>query len=81
MADSASLERHLLEDHGVAVLGGHHFGDEPGALRFRAATSLLYGETEEQRWASLHAGDPLGLPHVAEPLARLDEVFSRLKSG
>ncbi len=79
--DSASLERHLLEDHGVAVLGGHHFGDEPGALSFRAATSLLYGETEEQRWASLDAGDPLGLPHVAEPLARLDEVFSRLESG
>jgi aspartate aminotransferase len=80
VGDSAALERHLLEDHGVAVLGGHHFGDEPGALRFRMATSLLYGADDEQRWESLRSDEPLELPQIAGPLAELDHVFALLKA-
>ena len=81
VVDSASLERHLLEDHGVAVLGGHHFGDDPGALRFRIATGRLYGSNELERWESLRSEDPLELPQIAGPLAELDDVFAVLKAG
>ena len=57
-----ALAEHLLDEHGVGVLAGRHFGDEPRALRFRAATSLLYGDTPERRWQALAAPDPLVLP-------------------
>ncbi|WP_326595041.1 pyridoxal phosphate-dependent aminotransferase [Streptomyces sp. NBC_01803] len=76
--DSASLERVLLERHGVAVLGGHHFGDDPRALRFRAATSLLHGATDQQRRTALDSADPAGLPHVARELDRLAEALAKL---
>ncbi|MFE1404085.1 pyridoxal phosphate-dependent aminotransferase [Streptomyces sp. NPDC058770] len=76
--DGGALQDHLLEEHGVAVLAGHHFGDAPEALRFRIATSLLSGETDEERWAALRADDPLRLPHVAVVLDRLAEAFQRL---
>jgi aspartate aminotransferase len=42
----------LLERFGIAVLPGAAFGDDAEALRFRAATSLLYGATSNER---LHA--------------------------
>jgi aspartate aminotransferase len=71
---SASLERYLLDEHGVAVLGGHHFGDAPGALRFRVATSMLYGDTTEEQQEALDAAAPLKLQHIAERLDRLDRV-------
>jgi len=76
--DAASLQDHLLEALGVAVLGGHHFGDEPTALRVRMATSLLYGETDDERWAALRAPDPLRLPHIAAVLDRLAKAFRQL---
>lgn len=76
--DAASLQDHLLESLGVAVLAGHHFGDDPGALRFRIATSLLYGDTDEQRWTALRASDPLRLPQIARALDRLTKAFARL---
>jgi aspartate aminotransferase len=41
----AELAELLLERHGIAVLPGEAFGDDPGALRFRLATSLLHGAT------------------------------------
>lgn len=78
MVDAPSLERRLLADHGIAAMAGHHFGDDPAALRLRLATSLLYGATEPERWAALHADDPLALAHVAEPLRRVDEVLAKL---
>jgi aspartate aminotransferase len=78
--DSASLQHHLLESLGVAVLGGHHFGDDPEALRFRIATSMLYGETEEERWAALRADAPLSLPQITRMLDCLTEAFERLVS-
>ncbi|MBL1068190.1 pyridoxal phosphate-dependent aminotransferase [Streptomyces sp. 7-21] len=70
-AGGAALARRLLERHHIGVLPGEAFGDDPAAPRVRVATSLLYGDTEEQRWQALRAPDPLALPWVAEPLARL----------
>ncbi len=81
VVDSPSLESHLLERYGIAVLGGHHFGDSPRALRFRAATSLLYGDTEDQRRDTFRAVDPLREPHVAEVLARLAGAFADLTAS
>ncbi|MEU0992070.1 pyridoxal phosphate-dependent aminotransferase [Streptomyces sp. NPDC005953] len=78
VTDSASLQHELLETYGVAVLGGHHQGDDPAALRFRVATSLLYGDTDEEREAALAATDPLILPHVRGGLDRIKERFARL---
>ncbi|MFI6391975.1 pyridoxal phosphate-dependent aminotransferase [Nonomuraea sp. NPDC050547] len=76
--DSATLERHLLDRLGVAVLGGHHFGDDPKALRFRAATSMLYGESDEERWLALESADPVALPHIERLLDNLTDAFSTL---
>ncbi|MFJ3671344.1 pyridoxal phosphate-dependent aminotransferase [Streptomyces sp. NPDC090106] len=78
--DSASFQEHLLKQAGVAVLGGHHFGDTATALRFRAATSMLYGEDAEQRTAALHSADPLRLPWIAGQLRALDAAFAALSS-
>ena len=39
----AQLAAALLERFDIAVLPGEAFGDDPGALRFRMATSLLLG--------------------------------------
>lgn len=76
--DSVLLQHRLLDTHGIAVLGGHHFGDHQRALRFRAATSLLYGETDDQRWEALRATDPLRVPHIAAVLIRIKEAFTQL---
>lgn len=78
IVDSASLQKYLIDELGVAVLGGHHLGDSPGCLRFRAATSMLYGADDGQRWAALEAADPLALPHVRDTLATLREAFTGL---
>ena len=45
----------LLDDYGVGVLAGEAFGDDPKAWRFRVATSLLYGRTEDERWQALRS--------------------------
>ncbi|HET6949849.1 MAG TPA: pyridoxal phosphate-dependent aminotransferase [Acidimicrobiales bacterium] len=74
----AVLARHLLDRHGVGVLPGGSFGDDPAALRFRAATSLLYGRTDDQRWAALRSPDPLALPWIAEALATLRATWAAL---
>ncbi|MEU1436873.1 aminotransferase class I/II-fold pyridoxal phosphate-dependent enzyme [Streptomyces sp. NPDC005786] len=75
--DSASLARRML-DLGVVVLAGHLLGDEPGALRFKCATSMLYGESAEQQERALAAEDPLSLPHVRSVLDRIEESFLQL---
>ncbi|WNI23568.1 aminotransferase class I/II-fold pyridoxal phosphate-dependent enzyme [Streptomyces sp. ITFR-16] len=75
--DSASLARRML-DLGIVVLAGHLLGDEPGALRFKCATSMLYGADAEQQERSLAADDPLALPHVRSVLDRIEESFQRL---
>ncbi|MFJ2132592.1 pyridoxal phosphate-dependent aminotransferase [Streptomyces sp. NPDC087849] len=81
VTDSVSLQRHLLENLGVAVLGGHHFGDDPGALRFRIATSLLYGDDSAQRERALAAADPQSTPHVTLMLDQLAVAFNALTAG
>ncbi|WP_232376337.1 pyridoxal phosphate-dependent aminotransferase [Amycolatopsis aidingensis] len=65
------LTEHLLNRHGVGVLPGAEFGDDPGALRFRVATSLLYGTSAEQRWTALRSEDPLACEWIAEALTHL----------
>ncbi|PZG50381.1 aminotransferase [Spongiactinospora gelatinilytica] len=71
----------LLDRHGLGVLPGHAFGDDPGALRVRVATSLLYGETTEQRLAALRSSDPVALPWIAAALDHLSEGLRALPAG
>ncbi|MER5645027.1 pyridoxal phosphate-dependent aminotransferase [Streptosporangium sp. NPDC002524] len=78
VASSADLAAYLLDRHGVGVLPGHVFGDDPAALRVRVATSLLYGETARRRLAALDAPDPLALPWISASLDRLDEALTGL---
>jgi len=66
----------LLDRYGVGVLPGSAFGDDPRALRVRVATSMLYGETTEQRLAALDAADPVSLPWIADALDHLAEALS-----
>lgn len=77
-ASSAELAAHLLDRHGIGVLPGHAFGDDPAAPRVRVATSLLYGETTRRRLAALDAPDPLELPWISASLDRLSEVLTGL---
>ena len=42
------------------------------------ATSLLYGDSEERRYAALSAHDPLALPWIRAHLDRLTEVLGGL---
>jgi aspartate aminotransferase len=77
MTSGASLARFLLDEHGVAVLPGVAFGDRPEALRFRAATSLLYGD-DEQRWTALQSTDPCSLPWITSSLDQLRTVLASL---
>ncbi|NBM18882.1 pyridoxal phosphate-dependent aminotransferase, partial [Streptomyces sp. GC420] len=72
------LARLLSERHGVGVLPASAFGERPEALRIRAATSRLYGDTDEQRLAALTAPDPLALPWIRESVARIGEVVAEL---
>ena len=70
---SDDLARVLIEDHGVATLPGAAFGDPPQRLALRVATSLLYGESQQERIASLTAPDPLTLPWITEQLDQVDD--------
>ncbi|MGH3365868.1 MAG: pyridoxal phosphate-dependent aminotransferase [Nocardioidaceae bacterium] len=63
---SATAE-YLLQRHGLALLPGDSFGDDGRALRFRVATSLLYGEGD-QRLEALNSADPAALPWITESL-------------
>ncbi|WP_214411478.1 pyridoxal phosphate-dependent aminotransferase [Sphaerisporangium fuscum] len=76
-ATSDDLASALLEQHGVGVLPGTAFGDAPGNLRVRVATSLLYGEGDEQRTATLESERPLDLPWVTASLEHLEEALAR----
>lgn len=75
---SADLERYLLDVHAVAVLGGHHFGDDPANLTFRAATSLICGRTAQECTEALSADDPLALPAVSRSIDRLARLVDDL---
>ncbi len=74
---AAGAAAHLLHRYGIAVLPGAAFGDDPGALRFRVATSLLYGDGD-QRLAALDSGDPVRLPWIAEALDTVRDSLADL---
>ncbi|MBP2474619.1 aspartate aminotransferase [Crossiella equi] len=78
---ATGLAELLLERHHIGVLPGSAFGDVEEGLRFRMATSLLYGEDAAQRWTALRSEDPAALPWIAEPLARLGEAVHDLTGG
>ncbi|WP_308122097.1 aminotransferase class I/II-fold pyridoxal phosphate-dependent enzyme [Streptomyces sp. TRM70350] len=77
VTDSASLARWLLEEQDVVVLAGHLLGDDAQALRSKAATSLLYGDAEDQA-AAPAAKEPVSLPHIAENVDRIASAFTAL---
>jgi aspartate aminotransferase len=77
----AQLAELLLERQDVAVLPGEAFGDEPAALRFRMATSLLHGRTDDEKWESLAADDPVALPRIRSALDRLGQALAALRDG
>jgi aspartate aminotransferase len=74
----AQLAELLLERHDVGVLAGEAFGDDPAGLRFRMATSLLYGADDQQRWEALRSEDPASLPWIRAALERLGGVLAAL---
>lgn len=76
-----SLAQLFLQEYGLGVLAGAEFGDDETALRFRVATSLLYGDSDEQRIAALHSETPLSLPWIAEALERLDQILAKVNGS
>jgi aspartate aminotransferase len=76
--DGAQLARALLDDHGIATLPGAAFGDLERSLRLRVATSLLYGELDEQRDTTLAHPEPAALPWIADALSHLTEALEAL---
>lgn len=80
VTDSPSLYQYLFDEFNVVVLPGHSLGDDEQALRFKAATSMLYGDTAQEQQQALDAADPLALPHIRSVLTRLEESFTALCS-
>lgn len=74
----AQLASNLLTQHGVGVLAGEAFGDDASALRARVATSLLYGDSAEERWTALRSDDPLSLPWISASLEHLRGALATL---
>lgn len=74
---STAVARYLLDEYGVAILPGTAFGEAPNDLKFRIATSLLYG-SPEQRDLTLIAQNPADLPWVRASLSRLSSTLSSL---
>lgn len=77
----ADLSLLLLERYGVGVLAGSAFGEPAEALRLRVASSLLYGESDEQRMAALATPTPTDLPWISAALDRLRDVLTDLTSA
>lgn len=76
--NGVALAEFLLRQHGVVVLPGGVFGDDPDALRIRVATSLVLGDTDEQRIAALNSAAPLRLAPISAALDRLAEVLAEV---
>lgn len=78
---SVALAEYLLDRFTVAVLPGSAFGDD-AALTVRMATSLLYGESESERWESLSAGSGAAEhPRVRLALQTLEDALAGLGEG
>jgi aspartate aminotransferase len=81
---SDELARTMLSRFGIGVLPGSAFGADPHDLQLRVSTSLLYGQTSQERWETLDAsrrGSVLGLPRIAAALDRISECVTSLVSG
>jgi aspartate/methionine/tyrosine aminotransferase len=94
IASGDALALHLLEEWGIATLPATAFGEEPGALRLRLATSMLYaggdGHAHESAlWELLRqadalpeddpaAGEPLPLPGLERAERRFAEIIASL---
>lgn len=76
----APLQRHLLDQFGIAMLAGHDLGDDTSALRFKVSTGQLYGASEDEQVRALHATDPTRLPHIAGTLTRIGEAITKLRT-
>ena len=76
--DGDDLARFLTERHGLGVLPASAFGEPRHALRIRAATSRLYGDTDERRRTALASPDPLELPWIREAVDRVGTVLTDL---
>lgn len=72
------LAKFLIQRYGVGVLPASVFGEPVAALRVRAATSRLYGDTDEERTAALIADDPTALPWIRSLLDRIETVLADL---
>ena len=77
---AASAAALLLDRYGVGILPGEAFGDDPRALRFRVATSLLYGEGD-RRLEALASDEPAKLPWVADALDTVRHALRDLASA
>jgi aspartate aminotransferase len=83
IATGRDLADALLERFDIAVLEGRAFGDGD-ALRFRMSTSLLYGTTDEERWATLttlSADQGAHVPAIDAAIARLGEALATVIRG
>ncbi|MDO8209621.1 pyridoxal phosphate-dependent aminotransferase [Conexibacter sp. CPCC 206217] len=81
IASGPQLAAALLERFGVVVLGAAAFGESEDALRFRVATSMLYGATDAERWETLDAarrGEALQVPRIAAALGTFSDALKGL---
>lgn len=70
--DSTSLADLLLRRFDIAVLAGHHLGDDPERLTFKIATTGFIGDTAEEQFEALGSPDAAQLSHVHRRLQWLD---------
>ena len=68
----------LLDRYGAGTLPASAFGESASCLRLRMTTSLLYGDTDEQREQALAAADPLQLPWISAAMTRFGEILADL---
>ncbi|WP_203338019.1 pyridoxal phosphate-dependent aminotransferase [Nocardioides limicola] len=78
ITDAAGLSRWLVDQHGLGSVPAPEFEGPVDALRVRFTTSMLYGESDTERLASLQADDPLALPWISAQLDRFSEALDDL---
>ncbi len=81
---SDELARTMLSRFGIGVLPGTAFGADPSDLQLRVSTSLLYGQTSQERWETLDAsrsGRVLQLPRIQAALDRISQCLTALMAA
>jgi aspartate aminotransferase len=84
VSTSDDLAHLMLSRFGIGVLPGTAFGADPRYLQVRVSTSLLYGQTSQERWETLEASrrrEVLQLPRIATALDRISSCLEALASG